>query len=73
MQKIDKILGKNPRKKVADGRKKVAKAQKITHPPPAYVPEIFFLTPPVPIAIFEHFQLSDRYEIYETLIEIRSS
>ena len=32
------------RKKVAEGRKKVAKAQKITHPPPTYVPEIFLLT-----------------------------
>ena len=27
----------------------------------------------IPIGIFEHFQLSERYEIYETLIEIRSS
>ena len=27
----------------------------------------------VPLGIFEHFQLSERYEIYETLIEIRSS
>ena len=41
-----------PRKKVAEGRKKVRKAQTHTHTHththPAYVPEIVLLTPPPP-------------------------